>query len=280
MGFQTMTPTCEFNEYEIDVLSNQILKAALYRIYSIKALDKSLKDEVRGLLPYFANVSTVMLAGKAVNTMKWQRNNLHYRFGLLLAGLVLDHTFPTSHESDQKTSFDFVDFTRDERQLGNLFEAFVQAYWQREHPNGFDGLSKRKLKWATNELTTETSAVLPTQEVDLELLVKDARALIEIKFTKTPLLTRFSAEKLNTAHLRQLYTYLEICRHQGRPAQFGTLLYAQVGDAIRHDFKLNGLAVKVRTVNLGAPWADVKASMDAFIKETTKALTPAVSLAS
>ncbi|MBQ99283.1 MAG: hypothetical protein CMO60_00295 [Verrucomicrobiales bacterium] len=278
MGIQTMTPTCEFSEYEIDVLSNQILKAALIRVSRLVGLNHALKDDVRQLLPYFSHVTTLSLTGAALKTVSWQRNNLHYRFALLLSGLILDQTFPSTQADDTEASFEFVDFTRDERQLGTLFEAFVTAYWTREHPDCFDRLSKRSLKWVTGDHDADTNAILPNQEIDLELVVKNARALIEVKFTKTPLVARYSTEKLNSVHLRQLYTYLEICRHQSRPAQFGTLLYAQVGDAMRYDFQLNGLAMNVRTVDLGAPWADVKASMDGFIRETVQALheTPSV----
>lgn len=272
MGLKTMTPTCEYSEYQIDVLTNQILKAALIRVHAISSLNTDLKEEVVQLLPYFAAVTPIAAKGNHVSKVQWQRNNLHYRFALLLAGLILDHTIPTNQVAEDTGAFEFVDFTRDERQLGNLFEAFVLAYWTREHRDSFDRLTKRKINWVTDDAAAETSVMLPNQEVDLELVSNHKKALIEVKFTKKPLVTRYAVEKLRTDHLRQLYTYLDIYRHKGERVAFGTLLYAQVGTPLKHQFRLNGLAVKVSTVDLGAPWSEVKTSMDIFITETIAAL--------
>ena len=104
------------------------------------------------------------------------------------------------------------------------------------------------------------------RRVDWQLrrvLGNDARTIIETKFYREPFQKRLSdRERLRSAHLYQLFAYLKNLRIREPSRKLGgILLYAGVGKEVSASFHLQDIEVSVRTLDLMAPWSELRKSL-------------------
>lgn len=104
-------------------------------------------------------------------------------------------------------------------------------------------------------------------EADVILESPNRRIIMDAKFYRQALSTRFGTSRLRSDHLYQLLAYLrnrEATAEPG-PQHEGILLYPTVDEKVSVAVRLEGFPVLARSIDLGQPWQNIHADMLALI---------------
>ena len=255
---------CDFEELSPDILRNRILRASMSRLLRRNSVNLSdqVRKEVRSAYRKMPAVSPLHLTRSAFTRVQLAGGNRKvYRFLLSVCWLIHD-----SMVVDERTGRSvFRDFVRDKATMWRLFEDFAAGFYRREQRR----LRVRRqspIRFSGTEGTTDADrARIPGMQADVILGSKSQqrRVILDTKFYRTVL----PDGKLNSAHLYQLLAYLrnrQAARPDG-PRHEGILLYAQSGDPVRADVRLEGHCIQARTVNLDQDWQQIHDEMLAVL---------------
>ena len=247
---------CAFDELSYDVPVNRLLKSALYHLLTAPVLAESLRQEVRALYVRLTDVALVSVHDLRVyEQVRLHRHMSHYRLLLSICRLVHEEVLLTQETGDHL----FRNFTGNDKRMAALFERFVRNFYHLKQKHY--KVQAESLKWALHTTNPAAKAVLPGMKTDVSLTADDRKIIIDCKYYREALKTHYDKEKLISAHLYQLYAYVQHARLQlpARPIR-GMLLYPVTQKEMRYDYQLadteNG--VSIATVNLNQNWADVE----------------------
>ncbi len=254
--FQHGRAVCRFDEFNYDVLHNQILKSTLGRLQKMKILDEKIRRDVRLLHARFHEVSEITLKKSDFRCVRLHRNNQFYGFLLNVCELLHDNFLPDEQVGQHR----FRDFLKDENQMPGLFEAFVRNFYKRELPAGFR-VKRDDIFWQFSSNSADSHYFLPKMQTDVSIRTAERKIIVETKFSQNILKSnRGGAEKLSREHLSQIFSYLKNQSPDDPLAQKaeGILLYASTGVSISADFSDEaGHRIGVRTVDLSADWKTI-----------------------
>ncbi len=263
----------------LDTPLNRLVVTALRRVLRADlspapVLPRTLRHGVRAALAPLAGVPALVRPGPAevaaaAQTLPLTDATAH--LVLRAAELLVFNLLPTTQGAPAGLAprFRFYDFRTDDAQMGRLFEAFVRNFLRREQRTA--AVSSEVLRWRGATATTPAALpLLPVMRTDITLTTPARRLIIETKYYARPLAgSRYADERLLAAHLYQLLAYL---RNQPAAADQrieGLLLYpatAATAD-LRLDYQLEGYRVQVRTLNLAAPWPQIRQSLLALVAD-------------
>ena len=252
---------CDFEELSADILRNRILRASLRRLLG-DGIDLSLdvRSEVRSAFRKMPSLSPLPLTRGAFTRVQLAGGNRKlYRFLLSVCQLIHGNLLV-----DERTGRAvFRDFRRDKATMWRLFEDFALGFYRREQRE-FRVRGQSPIRWNGREGTSDGNrALVPGMKADLVLESPHRRIIIDTKFYQTVL----PGGKLSSSNLYQLLAYLrnrQATRCHG-PRHEGILLYAQPGQSVRADVRLEGFRVRARTVNLNRPWREIHQAMLAVL---------------
>ncbi|WP_298437401.1 5-methylcytosine-specific restriction endonuclease system specificity protein McrC [Geobacter sp.] len=242
---------CDFEEFLPDLLHNRILKTTLQALAGTEGLASRQRMDLHTLLRRMEGISHLQLRKAHFSEVRLHRNNAHYRLLMHLCELVYDNLL-VNEQSGQRT---FRDFLRDERQMSRLFERFVANFYRKE--TDWNVSPQEQIPWDTST----PCDLLPEMNADAVLRSPGRTLVVECKFYQETLQSgRWSEKpKLRSQHLYQLSAYVENLRSR-LPADCeleGILVYPVVNTCLQEDLLLAGKQMKVRTLELNAPWEQV-----------------------
>ena len=263
----------------LDTPLNRLIVTALRRVLRADLspaplLPRPLRHGVRAALAPLAGVPTLGRPGPAevaaaAQTLPLTDATAH--LVLRAAELLVFNLLPTTQNAPDESAarFRFYDFQADDAQMGRLFEAFVRNFLRREQRAA--AVSSEVLRWRGATATMPAALpLLPMMRTDITLTTPERRLVIETKYYARPLAgSRYADERLLAAHLYQLLAYL---RNQpvvpGQRVE-GLLLYpaSAASTDLRLDYQLEGYRVQVRTLNLAAPWPQIRQSLLALVAD-------------
>ena len=144
--------------------------------------------------------------------------------------------------------------------MGLLFQQFVKTFCERETDYK---VSAPKIDWFGAEvlpgrLESETDLRhLPRMQTDIVLRSPGRTIILDTKFYKDPLDTRWEGKRVNAGNLYQIFSYVTNWKAkaaQEEPEPEGWLVYAAVDGDFDYRFALMGRAVRVCSVDLGQEW--------------------------
>lgn len=255
---------CDFEELSADILRNRILRASLRRLLQDTSrinLAPDVRSTVRSAYRKMPGVSPMRLTRSAFTRVQLAGGHRRlYRFLLSVCWLI--------HEGlgvdERRGQSVFRDFRRDKATMWKLFEDFVIGFYRRERRDFT--VRGRRISWSGMAGTTETNrGLVPGMQADviLESKSRQRRVILDTKFYTTVL----PGGKLNSGHLYQLLAYLRN-RQAHRPVgpqHEGILLYAQSGERVRADIRLEGFTIQARTVDLNRDWREIHREMLAIL---------------
>lgn len=242
---------CEFDEMSHNVLHNRILKTTIEDVLRADDIDKDTRNLLHEQADFLQDIEPAYLTGGTFRRVHLHRNNRFYRFLLNVCELIFDSKLP--EQRDGKTRF--RDFIRDEKRMPYLFERFVRNFYSREQ-NTFR-VSNITLKWAATGSEIDLQ-VLPEMRTDVSLRSAERSIILDCKFYKEAMSGWHGREKLHSANLYQLYSYLRNAEFRdGWQASEGMLLYPAVGEEFDFRFEIDGHPVAVASVNLDRPWREI-----------------------
>ena len=249
---------CIYDELSPDVLHNRIVKATL-RVLRIDP--RVHKDSRKGLAPSleaFHGVGELRVTPRDFHRVQLHRNNRAYRFILHLCELIHASLLP---DKSQDGSRRFRDFTRDEKIMAKVFEDFVRNFASRHLPEA--KVSAMHIHWRASNLGEGTSAMLPRMITDVTVVWPNRKLILDCKYYKEALVSRYDALRFHSGNLYQLNAYLtNKAVEPGWENVEGILLYPSNGYRFDHVFTLHSChRIRVSTLDLQNKWPEIEAEL-------------------
>jgi len=251
---------CNFDEFDYDILCNQIIKTTIWRLLRIETLDKDIASELHRLYFKLPVISLIELKTSDFTKIRLNKMNHHYDFPLKVCKIIHDNIF-----IDEKTGkYCFKDFYREETAMARLFEAFVRNFYRIEQKE-FQ-VYRERIPW---DMTTQDSEdILPIMETDITLKSKNRKIIIDTKYYKEALVTRFGNEKFRSENMYQLFSYLKNQEKESDLAKSceGMLLYPAVKNNFKHTFQHGEHKIKIASIDLNQEWQSIKENLLSLVE--------------
>lgn len=247
---------CIYDEFDYDILHNQILKTTIGKLLRTKNLDSSIKDELYKVYLKLPPISEIVIRKAMFNQIRLHRNNYHYDFILKVCQIVNENLFI----DESKGNYKFKDFTREEKAMARLFEAFVRNFYKVE--TDFS-VSSDSIKWQFESDNAEDLDMLPAMLTDITLRGKNQKIIIDTKYYKEAFQTRYEKQKINSSNLYQLFSYL---KNQEMDSEItlnckGILLYPSIQNDFVHSFKYENHKIRIMAINLNQDWQKIRTDL-------------------
>lgn len=241
-----------YDEFSEDILLNQIIKATIVYIFPIKDLNKRQRKKLIGLLPYFQNVKDINLNLNLWNDIKYNKQNLRYKFIIdicrfLYEEVLLNH----SNSNDRKCRSIY-----DEQNMSALYEKFVYEFYKKETP--YD-ISRPHINWNVDD---NYSIALPIMKTDLVIKDKNKTLIIDTKYYEENMSRSFkgSKKKHKSGNLYQIFSYINNWKSESNEEIGAILLYAKTKSNIQpnHHYNIGGNKISVLSLDLDQDFSLIK----------------------
>jgi 5-methylcytosine-specific restriction enzyme subunit McrC len=233
-----------------NVLANQIIKATLALIGKDPEIDSTNRKAVLRLARSFSGVDDIHVTAQTFRKIQLNGTNGFYRFLLNVCELVNSALLPEQQEG----AYRFRDFIRDEKKMALVFQRFVENFLRIERPDLT--VSREIISWRAESTTDESLSFLPQMETDISVRGSGKKVIIDTKYYRETLNTRYDSRRIHSDNLYQLVSYLVNARESGEQLE-GILLYPVVDRKVKLSYSIMGMTVRVETVDLGQPWQTI-----------------------
>ena len=253
---------CNFDDFSANILSNQILLTTIYRLTRTKGIDIQLKGELVSLLRMLDGIDQIQISSSLFKQIKINRNNSFYSFVMNVCQIIFESTLP----SEEKGKYLFSDFTKDEKKMPYLFEAFIRNFYKIEQSK-FPTVKRDNIDWKFESVDELSDQYLPQMQTDITLENLDEKLIIDAKYSQETMALNYNKEKIKSNNLYQLFSYLvnqEKDTDKSKKA-IGILLYPTIEKDYDLNFKYEEHKIKIRTVNLNTDWINIHDRLLAII---------------
>lgn len=246
---------CQYDNFSEDIKLNQIVKTTINILVKSPSLDTALKNKLLRLRLYFSDINEVRLSKALFASLRYNRNNYHYRMLINISQLIYQGLITNEEENE----FSFSDFVRD-NQMAKLYEKFVLNFFRTHLDEAIYNVHAPRLKWNLDEeICEEDLSLLPEMRTDIviENKVNTTQLIIDTKYYAQTLVSSnwTDIEKVRTGHLFQILAYVNNSDFTGNVK--GMLLYPTIEKEINANFPIMGKSIGIRTLNLDAEWEDI-----------------------
>ena len=248
---------CSYDEFSANIPINEILVTTLHRLIKTLNLNKELKGEIKKLLWMFIDIDQIEIQSSLFKKIKLNRNNRFY-------GIILDvcqMVYENSRLTEQPGTWKFMDFTRDERKMSQLFEAFVRNFYKVELSDYYV-VKREDIRWQFSSSSSESFQFLPKMETDITLENKNktSKIIIDTKYYRETMVTNYDKERIHSTNLYQLFSYLINQQDNNNPVTrqaTGILLYPTIERDLDLHYTYNDHNIYIKTVNLNGHWKKI-----------------------
>lgn len=248
---------CTFDDLTPDVLTNQIVRTTIGRMARVADLDGGLRRELLGVHRQMDGVQEVAVSRATFGRVRLHTGNAFYRF--LLSACALAHQNLLPREGGE--GYRFLDFLRDERQMAQLFEAFLLGFFRRERPDLRS--EAESMAWVAEAIETSGPGRLPGMRTDVTLRGPGWTCVIDAKYYREALSRWHQDGTFSSSNLYQITAYLRALEARGGSdaEADGVLVYPVVKGAFDHVYRVGEHRVRLLTLDLSRPWAEVGAAL-------------------
>ncbi|MCY7352936.1 MAG: hypothetical protein LH606_20140 [Cytophagaceae bacterium] len=241
---------CAFDEFAPNQLYIGIIKTTLINSSRTGQLSVSLRKRSLHWIKRFADVNCVSLSKSLFYNQLQRVKSPHQRFLLHICQLIHENLLV----NEQKGSYIFKDFWRDEKKMAILFEAFVRNFYRIEQK--LFTVRRETVYWQLRSSEFDCR-LLPLMRTDITLENPERKLIIDTKFYAEIFQSYFNAQKLHSPHLYQLFAYLKNQSNKDKRCG-GILLYPTVSQALSSIYSDTNLSIRIETINLNQPWQNIK----------------------
>jgi 5-methylcytosine-specific restriction enzyme subunit McrC len=272
-AFERGRAWCRFETYDVDSPRNRIIKGTLVRLLGDRTLwnKEAASVELRRRLERCAMSMTGVAAEPATRAAIRKetpgRNDVEDRLVLALCELLLEAAMPTETSGPAH----LLQANRDVRLLRFVFERFVARFLDsRLSPLGWQVRAQRHLAWPVEGASSGMSGYLPRMQADIILLPPASKRwiVVDTKFTSVLARGKTGAEVFKSAHLYQIYTYVQTQADASQPLTEAILLYPAVGRCLSEYMRLPGQVMRLETVDLAMSWLEIEQALLHIIQKT------------
>lgn len=255
---------CLYDEFDYNILHNQILKTTISKLLRVNNIDKDLKNELHQLFQKMPPISEIKIRNSHFKQIRLHRNNYHYDFVLKVCQIINENLFIDESSGNYK----FKDFMRKDEAMARLFEDFVRNFYKIEQSDF--KVKRDNIKWNFISENEKGSRMLPILQTDISLYSSMRKIIIDTKYYKDAFKTRFTQEKFNSTHLYQLFSYL---KNQESDLEItktceGILLYPAVETGFKFCYRYENHQIIIMSINLNQDWYDIKKDLLEIISMT------------
>lgn len=254
-AFDQGKAVCEFDEFQYNILQNQLLKATLLRISKIRELDKKLHKEVKALYLKFNGVDDIEVKSILFSKVRIHRNNLFYDLLLRICKMIVEAT--SLNEIDG--NYVFKDFIRDDRAMARLFEAFIRNFYKKELVDY--KVSSPKIDWSAAAIGDSNINLLPEMRTDIVLEAPNRKIVLDTKYYRDITTEYFGSKTFHSNNLYQVYSYLRNLEDDNTDSRNasseGLLLYPTVENDYDQSFIISGHKIRFATIDLSKDWKNI-----------------------
>ena len=247
---------CQFDEFDIDILPNQILKATFKKLLAIDSIDKDLRADLISTYRKLHFVTDIKIKSSIFHSVVIHRNNSFYDFLVKICKLIFENTVLDETEGKYK----FRDFIRSDKAMANLFENFIRNFYKKKQ--GDYSVRREDILWDAKAISNTDMSFLPKMQTDISLEGKGKKIIIETKYYVDALSSRFESEKFISSNMYQIYSYLRNLENKDNNSLNlsceGILLYPTVGYSLNQQYQLGTHLLKIKTVNLQNEWRKIE----------------------
>ena len=257
--FKSKQLYCEYDEFTLNSLKNQIIKSTVYQLFKSN-ISNERKHKLKKLMFYFNNVDLIDL--NQVNwNISYDRNNQTYQMIISICYLAFNNLL----QNQDKGNVKLIDF--DEKNMAKLYEKFILEYYKREHPEIRAEASQ--IKW---QLDDGFDTMLPIMQSDITLSDDNTILIIDAKFYGSSVQENWETPKLISYNLYQIFTYVKNKEFELKDVPHkvgGMLLYAGTDGEIQPDYSYNmsGNRISAKTLNLNVDFKKIKKQLDIIVEE-------------
>lgn len=249
---------CEYDELSEDTVPNRILKTTALLLLKSDAVRRDYRSALKKEMPFFSGVGTADPHTIRWDSLHFQREK-NYQMLMGICRLVLQGLLLTEQDGSHKLAA-FLDG----RQMCRLYEKFLLAYFQKEHPEL--KASSAQIPWALDD---GMQTALPVMQSDITLQKGSAVLIIDAKYYAHTMQMQYGKRTIHSHNLYQIFAYVKnkefALERAGVPHTVsGMLLYAKTTEALQPDstFRLYGNRITVRTLDLYRPFAEIRNDLD------------------
>lgn len=250
---------CEYDEFTINNIYNQIIKSTIFILLSQNDVKTERKQKLRKLMLFFDEVEQINLKTIKWKSLRYDRNNRIYQFlHKICEFIVLSKLFSTEEGEI------FVQHFSD-KGIALLFQRFVLEYYRQEHP--ICNANSKEIKWCFTECENNYSN-LPKMMSDIKLKINGRDLIIDTKFYSKNMQENYGEKKIISHNLYQIFSYVmnEDKEHKGKVD--GMLLYARTDADLQpkgHYTTPNGNKIMIRTLDLSKDFKEIKKELDNIV---------------
>ena len=272
--FSNAKASCTYDEFDVNIVNNQILKSTMYRLLRSSEVDRNIRNEIKTIYLKFNEVSLIDLKSSDFKLIKINRNNYFYDFLLKVCKLIFDQQVLDQDRGE----YSFKDFIRDDKKMRYLFEKFVLNFYKKEFKGTFNASSKR-LNFKFLPIGNSNTNLLPTMLTDIFLESKEKQIIIDTKYYPKALAVRsyknkdgseYISETFKNDNIYQMLSYLKHSEEEGIDKTYtseGMLLYPTVNYNLNEEFFYERHKISFRTVDLSKSWKEIDAKLRSFIEK-------------
>lgn len=239
---------CTFDEFNYDIVHNQIIKATILSLLKYSDLRKENRENLKKIYKYFHYISNIKVDNRAFERAKIHKNNYHYGFILEICRLIFDNLL-INEKTGEKS---FKNLIRDEKAMAYIFEDFVRNFYKIELEDV--KVYRKAIKWDTKG---EVDSYLPIMETDITLEKGEYLAIIDTKYYKEPLAINYNKEKIRINNLYQIYAYVQNIKKDKYKKVVGALLYPLTDGELNLKYNIGGYDFHVFSVDLNKSWREI-----------------------
>ncbi len=254
---------CAFDDFSANIISNRILVSTIYRLIRTKGLDKQLKNELVSLQRMLSDINQIEITNPLFKQVRLSRNNRFYGFIMNVCQIIYENSFPAEVQGKYK----FSDFTRDDSKMNHLFEVFIRNFYRIEQKK-YKTVKKETILWQFDNTDNESYKYLPQMETDITLENDEEKIIIDAKFYRETMTLNYNKERIKSANIYQLFSYLLNQQDGNLKTQnaTGILLYPTIETDYDLNFKYNEHKIKIKTVNLNTNWRNISSRLKDIIE--------------
>lgn len=256
---------CQYDILSTNIFFNQIIKSTLNKLINYKNIDGELKNKLIILNRYFIKIKDIKINNNTFKSLKYHRNNIHYKFIINICKLVYNNLILDKNYNENSGRF-YID-KNENKTMHRIYEKFVLNYYKINYQNFT--VKSQPIKW---QIKNDNFNFIPNMKTDITIYNKEKCLIIDTKFYKEILKEHKGKKMIRPSHIYQIYAYMNNIKFKGNIK--GILLYAGTNEIInknyqkeKFDYKIQDKYFSVKILDLNKKWENIKKQLNEIVEE-------------
>jgi len=248
---------CDFDDYNVNSYMNRIIKSSMFWLIKSNKISDGIKSKLKKILLYFGDVELLEPKSIRWDQIRYNRNNLSYKFIIHLCYLILNRLLISNNTGN----YSFKEFL-DNQSMNLLYEQFIREYYKKHYKK----LKAKAMKSRWEDITGYSNEYLPELRTDITLEYEGRKLIIDAKFYSEILKSGYMSYSkiISPNHINQIIVYVYNQDPDKTGNVTGMLLYAQTVQEkpINIITNPNNHKIVIQTLDMNSDWKHIEETLD------------------